>query len=91
MSPDGLSLKLRLMEITPFTTETVPPLGTAIKIAQDGEKPTGERLVRGESAVITEHVLAKDGLVYIGARTADGRVLRASFREAFVGLPNGPM
>ena len=78
------------MEITPFTTESVPPLGTAIEIAQDEEKPTGEKFVRGEFVVVSEHVLAKDGLVYIGARTADGRVLRASFREAFVGLPNLP-
>ena len=78
------------METTPFTAETVPPLGTAVEIAQDTEKPTGEKFVRGESAVVSEHVLAKNGRVYIGARTPDGRVLRASFQEAFVGLPSVP-
>ena len=78
------------MEVTPFTAETVPPLGSRVQIAENLEKPTGEKFAGGESAVVSEHVLAKDGRVFVGARTPDGRVLRAVFREAFIGLPPAP-
>jgi hypothetical protein len=78
------------MDVTPFTAETVPPLGVVVEIAQDFEKPTGQRFTRGEGAVVSEHVLSSDGRVYIGARTPDGRVFRATCREAFAGLPDAP-
>jgi hypothetical protein len=40
--------------------------------------------MKGEPAIVAEHVLATDGRVVVGVRTADGRNLRATFREAFI-------
>jgi hypothetical protein len=68
---------------TPFAVEAVPALGASVAIALDAEKPTGERFTRGEHAVVSEHLLSRDGRVSVGARTADGRILRATFVEAF--------
>jgi hypothetical protein len=68
---------------TTFTPETVPALGTAVEIARDIETPSGEKFVKGEPAVIAEHRLSPDGRVSVGARTPDGRMLRAGFPEAF--------
>ena len=70
-------------EITPFSAHELPPLGLAVLISQATTKPTGERFAKGESAVISEHLLNTDGRISVGARTPDGRVLRALFREAF--------
>jgi hypothetical protein len=71
------------MTTTPFEASNLPPLGNAVAIALDAEKPTGEKFSKGETAVICEHSLSADGLYYVGARTADGRILRAAFTEAF--------
>ena len=54
-----------------------------MEIARDFEKPNGEKFVKGERAVVSEHKLSPEGRVSVGARTEDGRVLRAGFREAF--------
>ncbi|HVP74442.1 MAG TPA: hypothetical protein VMS63_00360 [Gaiellaceae bacterium] len=74
------------MEPTPFTIENLPPLGSGVRIAHDLEKPIGERFKRGESVTVSELRLAEDGRVYVGVRTDDGLVFRATFLEAFIGL-----
>lgn len=78
------------MGATPFTAGDLPGLGTAVRIAFSTEKPTGEKFAKGEPAVVSELVLAGDGRVWVGARTPDGRVLRATFYEAFVLLNTVP-
>jgi hypothetical protein len=56
---------------TAFTPETVPALGTSVKIARDFETPNGVKFTKGESAVIAEHKMSADGDVSVGARTRD--------------------
>jgi hypothetical protein len=76
---------VEVVDPTAFTVENVPPLGAAVLIALNAEKPTGERFNKGERAVICEHLLLADGRVSVGGRTADGRVLRSTVADAFEG------
>jgi hypothetical protein len=71
------------MVATPLTDTSAPALGTQVVIALNTQKPTGEKFVKGEAAVIVERRPHADGSVSVGAQTTDGRILRAVISEAF--------
>ena len=59
-----------------------PPLGAPARILFSGTFPDGVTFHRDELGVVTELKL-KEGRVFVGIRTEDGRVFRTGHPKAF--------